>query len=337
MAPSLSPTRRTGLRSLLALLTLLLVATACAASPTVTVTREPTAAELAAADEAAKRFEATPVYLARVQQRTNDAGAMRFEVFTSVETPLFNMGSRTTPISTGELTQGRSRVFVDLGPLMGPMGGLGGLDSNSMTMTMVTDEEALYLNAPFFAEMMAATGEGGSEYDWMDQLAAGWGRIDLSGAKGSDILNELGIAGGAGGEDVLALLGSVGAVLDGGRDEVRGVGVNVAYADVTVADILEASGESLADLGVPRSERDALQELTANVAVSIDDEGMVRRVEYRLDLGRLLGDADPSQQLDMVMWQRVDFYDFGADIEVSLPFNSVDVTDDFKDLLDELN
>lgn len=263
---------------------------------------------------------------------------MRFEVFTSVDTSVFDMGSRTVPVMTGEQVGNRSRIFLDLSGLMGPLAANGGFDRNAMTMTMVTDGDVLYLNAPFLAEMTDLAGVSSDpDFAWVRELILGWGRLDVGELGGSDVMNDLGVTTGADATDILALLESAGEVLDGGRDDVRGVGVNVVYTNVSIVDVLRASGQDLGDLGVSRSQRGMVEDLNANVAVSVDDEGMVRRVEYTIDFASLLGSDPQAQNMDLTMWQRVDFFDFGTDIDVAVPVTSIDITNDFEDLLDELD
>lgn len=330
MRTSVSP-----LRLLLAVAVCALFASACAATPTVTATRALTAEEIAAAEEAARNFEATPAYLARVGGRVQEAQSMRFEVFTAIESSIFDTGSRTSPVMTGERSGFFSRVQIDMGALMGPMLAMGGISRSALTMTMVTDGQALYLNAPIFAELVRVEGIGNEpEFAWVRELAAGWGRVDGDAFGRSDILSDLGMSGGAGATEMLALLDEVGDVLDGGTGEVRGVPVRIAHAQVTVADILRQSGQDLGDAGFGDRELDILRGVTANVAVHVDEDGMARRLEYTLDFDALLADQPEAQNLNLSMWQRVDYFDYGERVDVVVPTVWTDVTDDLEDLLD---
>lgn len=325
------------LRLGVALLGLALLSSACAATPTVTATRPVTAAEIAAADEAARNFEPTSAYLARIGGRVERAESMRFEVFTAVDSTLWDTGSRTDPVMSGERSGADSRVQLDMGALMGPVVALGGLNRSALTMTMVTDAEALYLNAPVLAELANIEGIGNEpEFAWVRDLAAGWGRIEGNAFDRSDIMSDLGMSGGAGATEMLALLGSVGAVLDGGAGEVRGVAVRIAHAEVTVADILAQSGADLDDAGFGQSDIDVLRDVSANVAVSVDEDGMIRRLEYTLDFSALVADNPQGRDFDLTMWQRVDYFDFGAPIDILVPTVWTDITDDLEGLLDNL-
>jgi len=314
-----------------------LLASACAATPTITATRPPTAEEIAAAEAAARNFEATPVYLARIGGRVQEADSMRFEVFTSVESAIFSTGSRTSPVMTGERSDVSSRVQLDMAALMGPMLAMGGVNRSAMTMTLVTDADALYINAPILSELTRLEGIGDDpEFAWVRDLAAGWGRVDGDAFGRSEILSDLGMSGGAGATEMLALLDDVGDVLDGGTGEVRGVAVNIAHAQVTVADILEQAGQDLGDAGFGSREMDQLRDITANVAVHVDEEGLARRLEYTLDFSALFADHPEAQGLNLAMWQRVDYFDYGAAIDIVPPTVFTDVTDQLEDLFDEL-
>ncbi len=325
------------LRPLVAALVLMMVSTACAATPTFTVTRDLTPSEVAAAADAVRSFEATPAYLARVQAHSTQADSLRFEVFTSIESSVFDMGSRTKPLMVGERSGVASRVQIDIAAMMGPMLALSGLSRSSMNMTMVTDANALYLNAPMLAELAMIDGVGADpEFAWVRELAAGWGRIDAAAFGGSDLLADMGVRAGAGAPELMALLESVGEVLDGGTGEVRGVPVRIVHAQVLVADVLEQTGQDPDDLGFGSSEMDVLGDVSANIAVHVDDDGMVRRLEYTMDFGALL-DGDPQLgNLNLSMWQRVDFFDYGTEIDIPIPTVWTDITDDLQDLLDEL-
>ncbi len=322
-------------RVVIAALAVVILASACAATPNVTTTRALTPAEIAVADEAARAFEATPTYLARVGGRVEQVESMRFEVFTAIESSFIDTGSRTAPIMIGEQSGASSRVQIDMASLMGPMLALSGISQSSLTMTMITDQNALYINAPILSELANLEGLGTEpEFAWVRELAAGGGRVDVDVLGGSDVLSEMGMNGGAGATEMLALLESVGDVLDGGTGEVRGVPVQIAHAQVSVADILAHSGQNLDDMGLSGSQADVLRDVSANVAVHIDEDGMARRLEYTLDFGSLISQDANAPAFDLSMWQRVDFYDYGT--EIAVPTVWTDVTNDLEDLLNEI-
>lgn|GEM_PF-3133132 len=317
------------------LFVLALLSSACAVDTAVQRTSSGAAGSTGAAGVAAEpvdvEFEATTEYLARARMQTVQAASFRFEGLSEVESSLFDMGSRTTPFVTGEVDGQESHTYVDMGAFMGAM--LNqldlGIDSADLNMTIVTDADAAYLNAPFFSAF-AAVDPSMSGMDWLDDIATGWGRIDLDEFDNGDLMS--GIGAGSAGTEILAVLDSAAEVLDGGEADVRGVSTRVAHANVSFADLIEASGQDLEALGVGNGEASILQGLSANVAVFVDDNEMVRRVEFTMDFSALES-MDPSMAgLDMVMWQQVDFFDFGADVNVDVPTEWIDITDEFGDL-----
>jgi len=307
---------------------MVLLSAACAVEPAIDVTA-------GAIEQAVDlEFSATPEYLARAKSQTTQATSLRFESYTEVESSFVNMGSRTTPNTTGEVSNGRTRTFVDLGNLMGPALAMGGLvDRGDLTMTVVTNGNDAYLQAPFLGAIVELTGMSGTEdAQWMNHLATGWGRLDLDSLGGGGVLEQFGGgATGTGGTELLAVLDSAGEVLDGGQADVRGVSTNVAHANVSFFDLLEQSGQDSSALGMSGADEDILRSLSANVAVYVDDDDMVRRVEFVTDLGAAAG-ADPSLAgLDMRLWQRVDYFDFDANITIAIPTDYIDITDEFED------
>lgn len=321
-------TPRSFLCSFIALLALVLLSGACAVDPAISVasgTGEP---------DADLEFAATADYLARAKSRTAQATSYRFESFTEVESSFLNMGSRNTPVMTGEVNGDRSRTFMDMASLMGPALSMTGMavDQGDLTMTVVTDGGDAYINAPFFGVIADLTGLGNTgDGAWMNHVATGWGRVETGSFAANDVLAGFG-GGGAGGTELLAVLDGAGEVLDGGQADVRGVTTNVAHANVSFFDLLEQSGQDLSAFNLGRGDEDMLRSFRANVAVYVDDDDLVRRIEFVADLGAIAGLDQSAAGLDMRMWQRLDFFDFGADISVWVPSESIDITDELKDL-----
>ena len=321
------------LRLLLALLTLTLVSAACAvdATPAETTLQR---IEAASPNAPAPEFEATADFLARARLRTSNASTLRFEGFTEVNSSFMNMGSRNDPFMSGSVDGLTSETRVDLGSLMGPLlaqTGFG-VDPSDLTMTIVTDADAAYLNAPFFATIAAIDPSmTGSDFAWMQDIATGWGRIEVEGLDSGNVFGDLNLGAGSAGTEMLEILEGTGEVLDGGEADVRGVPTRVAHANVTFLDLMESSGQDLGSLGLGRTERSMLEDLSANVAVFVSDDGLVRRIEFTMDFGAL-ADMDPSAAgLEMTMWQRVDFFDFGEPVRISIPTESIDITKEFED------
>lgn len=311
-------------RLLVALLALVLLSTGCAATASHTTTWQPSAdelAELAAADSA---FEASPGYLARVSSRADLVDTARFELFMTFDASVFTAGSRTEPLMSGAISGGNTRTYIDLGLMSGPFTAL---NDGTMNMTMVTTDQHAYLNAPFLATVAGFTGLAETDLAWTKDLATGWGRLDL-GDESFATLGDLGLSA-FDGDSLVELLENTGNVIDGGSSEVRGVPVRVAHAEVSVLDLLETAVQ---DVGLSDSDRDALSQSRANIAVSIDDEGMVRRIEYTIDFAALIEQEPELAGFELKIWQRLDYYDYGEPVDVYVPSEYFELAGHLEDL-----
>jgi hypothetical protein len=97
---------------------------------------------------------ATPADLARVKASATQVDSMRFEIFTSMESPLFDMESRMERLVIGSQPGDQSRFALDMGSMMGPAAVTAGLDPKALTKTTVVRGQVTSVNAPFFAECM---------------------------------------------------------------------------------------------------------------------------------------------------------------------------------------
>ena len=304
-------------------------------------TKSPDAGSTATADANADRtatsngvaFAATPSFLAYAAEQVEAANSYRFEMYQDIDGGLLSMGSRTTPLMVGAISGTTARMDMDLGSMMGGMAMLGLGSDSDMTMNIIVDGETMYLNAPFFASIMQMDPNASAAMPWLDTIASGWGSIDVAGLGGDDAVGALGDSFGMGASDateLLSVLSSVGEVLDGGSSEVRGVPTRVAYATVAFQDLMDASGSSTDDLGLPAGSLD--QMLPISVEVHVDDANRVRRLEYVIDLGSMMSAEEAMRGMDMNMWQRIDFLDFGDDVEIAVPVGVPDITAEFMQL-----
>lgn len=280
-------------------------------------------------------FAATPDFLAYAAQQVEASDSYRFEMFQEIDGGLLEMGSRNTPLLVGATAGNTARIDMDLGSMMGGMAMLGLGNDADLTMSIIVDDQTMYLNAPFFASIMAMDPNAAAAMPWLDTIASGWGSIDVASFGGDDAVGALGDSFGMGASDateLLSVLDSVGEVLDGGSSEVRGVPTRVAFATVAIQDLMEASGSSADDLGLPAGALD--QALPISVEVHIDDANRVRRLEYNMDLGSLLSAEESMRGMDMSMWQRIDFIGFGETVDIAVPVGVPDITDDFAMLLE---
>ena len=280
-------------------------------------------------------FAATPSFLAYAAEQVEAADSYRFEMFQEIDGGLLEMGSRNTPLLVGATAGTTARIDMDLGSMMGGMAMLGMGNDADLTMNIIVDDQTMYLNAPFFASIMAMDPNAAAAMPWLDTIASGWGSIDVATLGGDDAVGALGDSFGMGASDateMLSVLDSVGEVLDGGSSEVRGVPTRVAYATVAMQDLMEASGSSAEDLGLPTGALD--QALPISIEVHVDDANRVRRLEYKMDLGSLLSAEESMRGMDMSMWQRIDFIDYGAVVDIAVPVGVPDITNDFAMLLE---
>lgn len=313
--------------SIFTLLTaLVLVATGCAATPDLVVAERPVSFDELMAEDVA--FEATPQFLSRARKRIEAVESMRFEVLTAVDSSFISMGSQEQPMMTGEVTGSRSRWDIDLSSMMGPIAG-SGLNSKNLRMSVITDGSDVYMNAPFFAELGALVPELNGD-PLIATLNNGWGRIDSRKFFDSGLMDQY-----SAGTDATALLGvleATGATIEGSPTEVRGVETRVIHANVTWLDLFNLSGQDVGSLFADE-DLDRLSGITTDIAVYVDDDALIRRIEYTMDLGAL-AELDPSMSaIELEIWQRVDYFDFGAPIDIVVP-PAVDVTDDFERLLE---
>ena len=278
-------------------------------------------------------FAATPSFLAYAAEQVEAADSYRFEMFQDIDGGLLSMGSRNTPLMVGATSGNTARIDMDLGSMMGGMAMLGLGNDADMTMNIIVDSEAMYLNAPFFASIMQLDPNASAAMPWLDTVASGWGRIDIATLGGDDAVGALGDSFGMGASDateLLSVLDSVGEVLDGGSSEVRGVPTRVAYATVAFQDLMQASGSSADDFGLPADALDNM--LPISVEVHLDEATRVRRLEYAIDLGSMLSAEESMRGMDMNMWQRIDFTDFGEAVDIVVPVGAPDITAEFAEL-----
>ncbi|MGH9262998.1 MAG: hypothetical protein ACRD08_24375, partial [Acidimicrobiales bacterium] len=142
-------------------------------------------------------------------------------------------------------------------------------------------------------------------------------------------------------------------VEDLGTEEIRGVETRGLGATSTYADMILAQGITLDEFrdlfptGVPGeiSEEeldtviDAMLDLEVPLEVWVDDDDNVRRVTLALDMAEVisgLADLDPSAAgAEMSVDMSMDMFDYGDEsIQIEVPSESTDVTDEFLELME---
>lgn len=297
----------------------------------------------------AREFAATAAYLRQAAEQSTAEG-YRLEMRISLTGEVDEQGP---PFVTGEVDGDRQHLVMDMASMMTQAFDLSSgslppeMADMDWTMEMVQDPDAVYLRAPMFAQMGDLAGAAGP-FAAFAEMGDGWGYVDLS-ALGDQVPSDIAASLGGQGVDprkvVEAIEGSE-SVEDLGTDEVRGAAVHGLSADVTLADLLEASGQdpdALAQVaGVGDANEaiaEAMYEATVPVSVWIDDDGYVRRMAYgwnMAEVGDAMGQdgaAIPSEVASMQMNFVMDMFDYGTTVEFEAPADAVDVTEAFAAIL----
>ncbi len=294
-------------------------------------------------------FEATAVYLQQAAEQTTAEG-YRVEMFFALSE---EADDTVPPLMSGEVNGDEYHYVLDFGSMMDEMAGAFGdagsaasgvLDELDTTMEMAGDPESMYIRAPMFADIAAmAGGDAPGPIAGLADLGDGWGHVDMA-ALGDQLPSDLAAAMGGQGVDpqvVVDMIGATEGVEDLGTDEVRGTSVHGVAADVTLGDLLEASGQdpdAFADISSfgDSSAVDTLYDITTPVEVWVDDEGYLRRMSYGwgfddiaeamgADAGDVAGTGMGGMHFSYVM----DMFDYGSEVDFEVPADAVDITDAF--------
>jgi hypothetical protein len=302
--------------------------------------------------EAIGEFEATTDFLRQAAERSTSDGyrtEMRMSVTGEVDddAPAFMSG-----VVDGD----RQHITIDLSTVMAQSAELAGqplppeMGQVDWTMEMAADPEVIYLRAPMYAQLAElADGAALGPAAGLAEIGDGWGYIDVA-ALGDKVPSDVAAALGSGGADPAAIVDAIAAaesVEDAGTSEVRGTPVHGMSAEVSMGEIMEASGQdpdAMAEaIGMgagAEAVADAIYELTAPVTVWIDDDGLLRRMEYGFDMAEALdaagagsGGLGAAGVAGMQFNAVVDMFDHGAELEFEPPDDAVDVTDTFAALM----
>jgi hypothetical protein len=292
-------------------------------------------------------FEATAAYLQKAAEQSTAEG-YRMELLFSLSD---EVDADAPPLMSGEVNGDEYHYVMDLGSVMDQMAGAFGeplppeFDDIDMTMEMAGGPESLYLRAPMFAGIaeMAPTDALGPVGELAD-LGDGWGYIDMAGL-GDQLPSDLASAVGAQGVDpqvVIDMIASAEDVEDLGSSDIRDTAVNGLAAEVTLGDLVEASGQdpdALAELGgvgsTAEDVQQSLYETTIPVEVWVDGDGYLRRMSFGWGfddiaeaLGEETGDLGPGME-DMHFTYMMDMFDYGTTVDFEAPADAVDITDAF--------
>lgn len=298
-----------------------------------------------ATDTAASPVAAAAVRAAR--QAAQDAGSLQFELYMEMSLGAMgmNMGSRSEPTATGSTDGNHSTFDMDMGVMMGAMAAMIG-DPDMLTMHQVISQDVVYMHAPFFGAMVGQVGADVSalppEIAWMAQSAEGWVKFDVAALGDHGDLSQLGITPAAGADQVLALLDGLESVTESGTGQIRDVATTVYRGQTSLAEMIEASGQSIESLvnstgaGMSPAEVEAMVSdfsSPADLEVHIDADNLVRRISYELNLSEVFA-ASGAPDMDMDMWVQTDMFDYGVPVEIEVPTDAPDITADLIAALD---
>jgi hypothetical protein len=295
-------------------------------------------------------FEATTDFLKESATRSEQAShrvEMRFAI--GGEVP-----EDAPPLMQGEVDGDQFHYNMDLAPIMdgvmSQVGDTGGVDVSAMfedmdlTMEMIGTGDTWYLRAPMFAELGSLTGGSLPGMEELSALGDGWGSIDvaqlgdvLPGDLSSSVLGQGGVDPSA----VIDMVTNAEGVEDAGTDTIHDTAVHGLRAEVTLADMMEASGQdpdALAQAGGVGDSEEMMQALIDTpmpVEVWIDDDGYLVRTTYGFSMAEIFdamgqGDLlDDTGMGDLDFAYSVDMFDYGETFTFEAPADALDITDAF--------
>jgi hypothetical protein len=292
-------------------------------------------------------FEATTDFLKESATRSESASRrleMRFAVGESVP-------EDAPPMMQGEVDGDQFHYTMDLAPIMeGVTSQFGGLDAGDvfgdtdLTMEMIGTGDTWYLRAPMFADMGGLLGDSGPGFEGLAAMGDGWGSIDvqqLGDVLPGDLSGALLGQGGADPSAIIEMVTNTEGVEDLGESTIRDVPVHGLRAEVTLADMMEASGQdpaALAAAGGVGDTEDLMEQLintSMPVEVWIDEDGYLARMTYGFSMAEIfdaMGMSDELESLGMSDLQfayAVDMFDYGETFTFEAPPDAVDITDAF--------
>jgi len=293
-------------------------------------------------------FQATTEFLKESATRTEDAShRIEMRVAQGDSVP------EDTPVMmTGEIDGDQFHYTMDLAPIMDMTASMvgGGVDPEDilgdldLSMEMIGTSDTWYIRAPMFASLGELAGGSVPGYEDLIALGDGWGSIDVA-ALGDALPGNVSTSVlGSGGVDPTALIEMVTNaenVEDLGTDTIRDAEVHGLRAEVTLADMLEASGQDpdlLAQVGgTGTGVDDAMQALIdtpTSVEVWIDGDGYLARMTYGLSFGDIfdamgISDEMPGSMGDLTFSYSMDMFDYGETFSFDPPADATDVTDAF--------
>jgi len=296
------------------------------------------------------KFEATTDFLKESATRSESTSSrveMRFAVGETVP-------EDAPPMMQGEVDGDQFHFTIDLAPLMEgvvsqvPGGGPDVADifgDVELTMEMIGTGDTLYLTAPMFAELGSVLGGTAPGFEDLAAIGDGWGSIDLQqlgDVVPGDVAGSL--VGGAAADPsaIIGLITNTEGVEDLGESTIRDTAVHGLRAEVTLGDMMAASGQDpdalAAASAIGESGEELVQQLyntTVPVEVWIDDDGYLARMTYGFSMAEVFDAMGMGDELDSVgmgdlqFAYSMDMFDYGETFTFEAPPDAVDITDAF--------
>ncbi len=257
--------------------------------------------------------EASGDFLAQAASRTLDEGTARVEMTMTLPGPMGDpievtvSGAYDSAAGVFQMTLDPAALFDGAIPVDEVPAELQEAFGAPLVMIVASDERAIYMGWPAFEIL------GGAEWLRMD-LSEGLGGLNLSESFGAmdPVASLQQLAGAEGVEEV-------------GTEEVRGVETTHFHATVVPRRALDALPDDdrrrLLD-ALEQSGGDEYLDEPIDQDVYVDADGRVRRVRFALSV-----EGEPVEGT-------MDFFDFGADVDIAIPEHAVDAAEVFGDLLE---
>ena len=300
-------------------------------------------------------FEPTAEFLSAASRRSSESAYRIDMTMTWDAAHDGDEFSIDAPFMTGDLIGERYAYVVDMEDFLDQMAAEEGESApvlDDYTLSVVGDDETLYLRAPVYAAVAEA--RPGRDLGARGELAVlgdRWGRVDLrtlDDVSLAKLQQLLGVSTSSSELDpriLLDLVSHADDVEELGTDEVDGVGVNGLAADVPMTDMLEANGTDPEDYseqvmaegdesGLDADTRTAIVERTLDYEmpceVWVDGEGYVRRITVEVDMTEIMGwvRAQAMGMDEFTIGGTIDYSAYGDEgIAVEFPADAIDATE----------
>ena len=215
---------------------------------------------------------------------------------------------------------------------MDELGGVAPVEGSFETLTV---DGVIYVSSGLFGAMP------GVEAEWIRLDPADLGFTAGLGGSGLDPLTSWPAVDPRGWLDQLQ---AVSDLEDVGTEDVRGVPTRHLSGVLRLGDAAamdpDGDGDSVSPFG---GDLEVLAEVTLPIDVYVDDEGLIRRVRQRIEYAALApalaeagGGVDVGELEGAAMETQIDYFDFGAEVDVAAPEDAVDLEELFGGIFGEM-